>query len=106
MVKPTKRVREEETYEADDFVENDDGSAPKAKKTKKSAAPSKTKDDPKSWEVCLPVVKLDIQCSDSIRSSLLARIRGKLRCQSSRVLDLSISANSTRRMASFCLARR
>lgn len=40
MAKSGKRGRDEaDTYEADDFVEDDDGSAPKSKKSKK-AVPS------------------------------------------------------------------
>lgn len=53
-----KRVHDEVdtgTYEEDDFVENDDGSAPK-KKTKKAAptkAGKKSSVEEKSWEVSL-----------------------------------------------------
>lgn len=50
MVKSGKRGREEaEIYESDDgFVENDDGGAPKSKKSKK--AQSGSKGDSKIWE--------------------------------------------------------
>lgn len=51
MGKTPKRGRDETTYEEDDFVENDDGNAPKPKKTKKAAAGSKSRDENKSWEV-------------------------------------------------------
>lgn len=54
-----KRGRDEvDTYAEDDFVENDDGNAPK-KKTKK-ATPSKggkKSIDEKSWEVSFPSSK-------------------------------------------------
>jgi len=55
MAKTGKRGRHEvETYDSDaGFVSNDDGNAPKSKKTKKAqpAAKSKGNADSKSWEV-------------------------------------------------------
>jgi hypothetical protein len=42
MSKPGKRTREVDTYESDDgFVSNDDGQAPKSKKTKKDRPSNK-----------------------------------------------------------------
>lgn len=42
MSKPGKRIRDVDTYESDDgFVSNDDGQAPKSKKTKKEKPSSK-----------------------------------------------------------------
>jgi hypothetical protein len=55
MAKTGKRGHDEvETYDSDGgFVSNDDGNAPKSKKTKKArpAAKSKSNADNKSWEV-------------------------------------------------------
>jgi hypothetical protein len=52
MAKSGKRSRDEaDTYEADDFVEDDDGSAPKSKKSKKAAPPSSGKSGNKYFEV-------------------------------------------------------
>lgn len=52
MGKTSKRGHEEvDTYEEDDFVENDDGSARKGKKSKKAQASSE--DENKFWEVSL-----------------------------------------------------
>ncbi|OWP05937.1 hypothetical protein B2J93_6261 [Marssonina coronariae] len=49
MVKAGKRGHEEvDTYAEDDFVENDDGAAPKIKKTKKESSSSK---GDKFWEL-------------------------------------------------------
>ncbi|CAL3971345.1 unnamed protein product [Diplocarpon coronariae] len=49
MVKAGKRGHEEvDTYAEDDFVENDDGTAPKIKKTKKESSSSK---GDKFWEL-------------------------------------------------------
>jgi len=48
MGKSTKRGRDETTYEEDDFVENDDGNAPKSKKTKKG--PSNFYSPPGRWK--------------------------------------------------------
>ncbi|KAG4438702.1 hypothetical protein IFR05_005829 [Cadophora sp. M221] len=51
MGKAGKRGHDEvDTYEEDDFVENDDGAAPKTKKTKK-AAQSTSDDLDKFWEI-------------------------------------------------------
>lgn len=51
MGKAGKRGHDEvDTYEEDDFVENDDGAARKTKKTKK-AAQSTSDDLDKFWEV-------------------------------------------------------
>ena len=53
MAKSGKRGRDEaDTYEADDFVEDDDGSAPKSKKSKKTAPSSSSKSGNKFFEVC------------------------------------------------------
>ncbi len=52
MGKVSKRGREQDTYEADDFVENDDGSIPKTKKTKKTQVGS-SKDENKTWQVII-----------------------------------------------------
>ncbi|PBP25084.1 ssDNA-binding transcriptional regulator [Diplocarpon rosae] len=49
MVKAGKRGHQEvDTYAEDDFVENDDGGAPKAKKTKKASSSS---GEDKFWEL-------------------------------------------------------
>ena len=51
MAKSSKRGRDEaDTYEADDFVEDDDGSAPKSKKSKKAAPSSSSKSGNKFFE--------------------------------------------------------
>ncbi|KAH7350901.1 transcriptional Coactivator p15-domain-containing protein [Rhexocercosporidium sp. MPI-PUGE-AT-0058] len=51
MGKTGKRAHDEvDTYEEDDFVENDDGAARKTKKTKKAAAQSSGDDLEKFWE--------------------------------------------------------
>lgn len=55
MAKSSKRGRDEgDTYEADDFVEDDDGRAPKSKKSKKAAPPSSSKSKNKFFEVSSP----------------------------------------------------
>jgi len=52
MVKTGKRGRDEgNDYEADDFVEDDEGSAPKTKKTKKANAPGSSNPKNKFFEV-------------------------------------------------------
>jgi len=52
MVKTGKRGRDQiNDYEADDFVEDDEGSAPKTKKTKKASASSSSKAKNKFFEV-------------------------------------------------------
>ncbi len=51
MAKSGKRGRDEAgTYEADDFVEDDDGSAPKSKKSKKAAPSSSSNSGNKFFE--------------------------------------------------------
>jgi hypothetical protein len=55
MAKSSKRGRDEgDTYEADDFVEDDDGRAPKSKKSRKAAPPSSSKSKNKFFEVSSP----------------------------------------------------
>ncbi len=52
MGRTGKRGYEEvDTYEEDDFVENDDGAARKTKKTKNVQSSSKGVDQDKYWEV-------------------------------------------------------
>jgi hypothetical protein len=51
MAKSGKRGRDEvDTYEADDFVEDDEESAPKSKKSKKTAKPSSSNSEKKFYE--------------------------------------------------------
>jgi hypothetical protein len=63
MGKSTKRGRDETTYEEDDFVENDDGNAPKSKKTKKGPS---SKSEAKNWEVKLLLTtwEMEIEAND------------------------------------------
>jgi hypothetical protein len=52
MAKSGKRGRDEvDTYEADDFVEDDEESAPKSKKSKNTAKPSSSNSEKKFYEV-------------------------------------------------------
>jgi len=52
MAKSGKRGRDEgDTYEADDFVEDDDSGAPKSKKSKKAAKPSSSGSEKRFYEV-------------------------------------------------------
>jgi len=52
MAKGKRGHEEVETYESDGgFVSNDDGEAPKSKKSKKAATKAKGKDESKFWEV-------------------------------------------------------
>lgn len=56
MSKPGKRSRDVETYESDDgFVSNDDGQAPKSKKTKKEKPNGKRESEGESsfWTVSI-----------------------------------------------------
>lgn len=54
-----KRGHDEvDTYEEDDFVENDDGSAPKKKTKKGAASKSAQAIEEKSWEVRPMILKL------------------------------------------------
>jgi hypothetical protein len=51
---PEKRGREEAEADLDDFIEDDDGNAPKSKKSKKAqGSKSSSKGADKSWEVSL-----------------------------------------------------
>ena len=63
MGKAGKRSHDEvDTYEEDDFVENDDGAARKTKKTKKTELNSD--DQEKFWEVCTEFLFLLLHCTD------------------------------------------
>jgi hypothetical protein len=81
MAKPGKRGHYEvDTYEVDDFVEDDEGSAPKSKKSKKTAKPSSSKSENKFFEVGLRSVNgLATLQANSISSSHLAKILDALR---------------------------
>jgi hypothetical protein len=51
---PGKRGREEVDADLDDFIEDDDGNAPKSKKSKKAqGSKTSSKSADKSWEVSL-----------------------------------------------------
>lgn len=55
MAKTKRNIGEVDDYESDDFVENDDGQAPKAKKSKKvdimSSSKTKSAEKPEYWSV-------------------------------------------------------
>lgn len=55
MAKGKRGHEEVETYESDGgFISNDDGNAPKSKKSKKVATKATGKDESKFWEVIFP----------------------------------------------------
>ncbi|KAH8786157.1 putative RNA polymerase II transcriptional coactivator [Hyaloscypha finlandica] len=75
MAKSSKRGRDEgDTYEADDFVEDDDGRAPKSKKSKKAAPPSSSKSKNKFFELSSGRTPRRVEVSD-FKGSKLVNIR-------------------------------
>jgi len=75
MVKSSKRGRDEgDTYEADDFVEDDDGSAPKSKKSRKAAPPSSSKSKNKFFDLSSGRTPRRVEVSD-FKGSKLVNIR-------------------------------
>ncbi|PMD57021.1 PC4-domain-containing protein [Hyaloscypha bicolor E] len=75
MVKSSKRGRDEaDTYEADDFVEDDDGSAPKSKKSRKAAPSSSSKSKNKFFDLSSGRTPRRVEVSD-FKGSKLVNIR-------------------------------
>jgi hypothetical protein len=87
MARSSKRGRDEvDTYEADDFVEADDGSARKSKKTKKAANASGGKSESKFFEVAfVQVIDWRPYKLTASSSSPLAKVLGESRLLTSRI---------------------
>lgn len=80
---PGKRGREEVDADLDDFIEDDDGNAPKSKKSKKAqGSKSSSKSADKSWEVSL--FSFVCKTITNHTSSLLAEPRNALEFPSSK----------------------
>jgi hypothetical protein len=106
MAKTGKRGRDEaDTYEADDFVEDDDGSAPKSKKSKKAAPSGGSKSGNKFFEAS-HLNWWTENNSLTRSSSLLAEILDELRSLILRAQNSLVFASTTRRMMSGCQAKR